>query len=146
MSRNPRKGSSYTHNRLIPYYRVAGIRHIGGYLVSEVDERFKAGIVHLILTHDAEKALSSLAEKYNVDAPRLRVGIPKGHVTVSGCYVLEKETIYVATSDGLADPFLILHEFYHHLRSVSGRHLGTERYADKFAREYINEYRSGSNP
>jgi hypothetical protein len=114
--------------------------------VSGVDGRFKAGIVHLILTHDAEKALASLAEMYNIDVPRLRVGIPKGHVTVSGCYILEKETIYVATSDGLTDPFLILHEFYHHLRSVSGKHLGTERYANKFAREYIIEYRGVSSP
>jgi hypothetical protein len=109
--------------------------------VSDVEGRFKAGIVHLILTHDAEKALASLAEKYNVDVPSLTVGIPKGHVTVSGCYVLEKETIYVASSEGLTDPFLILHEFYHHLRSVSGRHLGTERYANRFALEYIGEYR-----
>jgi len=109
--------------------------------VSGVDGVFKAGVVHLILTHDAEKALVSLAEHYSVDTPGLRVGIPKGHVTVSGCYVLEKETIYVANSDGLVDPFLILHEFYHHLRSVSGRHRGTERYANRFAREYIDEYR-----
>ena len=119
-----------------------GIRHIiGGSKVAGVDGRFKAGIVHLILTHDAEKALVSLAERYNVDTPSLKVGIPRGHVTVAGCYVLEKETIYVANSDGLTDSFLILHEFYHHLRSVSGRHLGTERYADRFAREYIDEYR-----
>lgn len=109
--------------------------------MSDIDGVFKARIVRLILTHDAENALASLAEKYNVDTPSLRVGIPKGHVTVSGCYVLEKETIYVASSEGLEDPFLILHEFYHHLRSVSGRHLGTERYADRFARDYIDEYR-----
>ena len=114
--------------------------------MSGVDGRFKAGIVHLILTHDAERALVSLSERYNVDTPSLRVGIPRGRVTVSGCYVLEKETIYVANSDGLTDPFLILHEFYHHLRSVSGRHLGTERYADRFAREYIEEYRRRSTP
>jgi hypothetical protein len=109
--------------------------------VAGIDRTFKAEIVRLILTHDAEKALASLAENYNVDVPILRVGIPKGHVTVSGCYVLEKETIYVASSDGLIDPFLILHEFYHHLRSTSGRHKGTEKYADKFALEYIDEYK-----
>jgi hypothetical protein len=109
--------------------------------LSEVDEWFKKEIVHFILTHDAEKALASLAEKYNVDTPALRVGIPKGQVTVSGCYVVTKETIYVASSEGLTDPFLILHEFYHHLRSVSGKHLGTEKYADRFAREYIEEYK-----
>lgn len=108
--------------------------------MSDVDGVFKTEVVRLILANDAEKALSSLAERYNVDTPSLRVGIPKGHVTVSGCYILEKEIIYVANSDGLTDPFLILHEFYHHLRSISGRHRGTEKYANKFAREYIEEY------
>lgn len=109
--------------------------------MSDVDGVFKAKVVHLILTHDAEEALGSLAEHYGVDVPSLRVGLPKGHVNVSGCYVVEKGTIYVASSEGLADPFLILHEFYHHLRSVSGRHRGTERYADMFAREYIDGYK-----
>jgi hypothetical protein len=109
--------------------------------VVDVDGAFKADVVHLILANDAEKALASLAEMYKVDTPSLKVGIPKGHVTVSGCYVLERETIYVASSDGLTDPFLILHEFYHHIRSISGRHIGTERYANRFAREYIEEYR-----
>jgi hypothetical protein len=112
--------------------------------MSGADGVFKAGVVHLILTHDAEKALSSLAEHYGVDTPSLRVGLPKGHANVSGCYVIEKETIYVANSDGLADPFLILHEFYHHLRSISGSHRGTERYADRFAREYIDEYKGSA--
>ena len=109
--------------------------------MSNVNGAFKAEIVHLILSHDAEEALRSLAEHYYVDVPSLRVGLPKGHANVSGCYVVKKETIYVASSDGLIDPFLILHEFYHHLRSVSGSHRGTERYANIFAREFIDEYR-----
>jgi hypothetical protein len=109
--------------------------------VSGADGTFKAEVVRLILMHDAEKALALLAEHYGVDTPGLTVGIPKGHVTVAGCYVLAKETIFVASSEGLTNPFLILHEFYHHLRSVSGRHLGTERYANRFAREFIEEYK-----
>ncbi len=109
--------------------------------MSDIDGVFKAEIVHLILSHDAEDALRSLAEHYGVDVPSLRVGLPKGHANVSGCYVVEKKTIYVASSEGLADPFLILHEFYHHLRSVSGSHRGTERYANTFARNYIDEYK-----
>jgi hypothetical protein len=117
---------------------------LGGSSVPNVDGVFKAGVVRLILSHDAEKALRVLAERYGVDAPSLRVGLPRGHVNVSGCYLVEKETIYVASSDGLADPYLILHEFYHHLRSVSGRHRGTERYADRFAREYLSEYKDGT--
>ena len=74
------------------------------------------------------------------------MGLPKGHANVLGCYVVEKETIYMASSDGLADPFLILHEFYHHLRSVSGRHRGTERYADRFAHEYLDAYKESALP
>ena len=110
--------------------------------MDDVDGAFKAGIVQLILSHDADEALEALAQRYGVDAPGLRVGLPKGRVNVSGCYVGKKETIYVASSDGLANPFLILLEFYHHLRSVSGKHGGTERYADRFAREYLDEYRA----
>jgi hypothetical protein len=83
----------------------------------------------------------TLAEHYDVDIPSLKVGIPKGHAKVAGCYVVKQETIYVASSDGLTDPFLILHEFYHHLRSVSGKHVGTERYANRFAGEYLEENR-----
>lgn len=108
--------------------------------MSDFERGFKAGIVHLILTHDAEKALSSLSEHYGVDTPDLEVGIPKGHTKVAGCYLVKKETIYLASSDGLIDPFVILHEFYHHFRSISGKHLGTEKYANRFANGYINEY------
>ncbi|MCX6649932.1 MAG: hypothetical protein NTV61_11200 [Candidatus Bathyarchaeota archaeon] len=114
--------------------------------MSNVDRVFEVKVVHLILSHDAEEALRSLAEHYGVDVPGLRVGLPKGHVNVLGCYVVEKEIIYVASSDGLADPFLILHEFYHHLRSVSGRHRGTERYADRFALEYLDAYKESALP
>jgi hypothetical protein len=109
--------------------------------VSSIDGAFKAEVVHLILTNDAEKALMSLAEQYSIDTPSLRVGLPKGHAKVSGCYLVKNETIYVASSDGLMNPFLILHEFYHHLRSISGSHRGTERYANTFARGFINEYK-----
>jgi hypothetical protein len=114
---------------------------LGDSSATDVEKRFKAGIVQMILSHDAENALTSLAEHFGVNIPSLKVGLPKGHVNVAGCYMVEKETIYVANSEGLADPFLILHEFYHHLRSVSGSHRGTEKYADRFAREFIEKYK-----
>jgi len=112
--------------------------------VPTVDKVFETKIVRLILSHDAEESLRSLAEHYNVDVPSLKVGLPKGHVNVLGCYMAKNETIYVANSDGLVNPFLIMHEFYHHLRSVSGRHRGTEKYADRFAREYLDAYRKST--
>ena len=109
--------------------------------MSGVDGDFKARMVQLILSHDAEGALKELADRYDVDVPSLQVGLPRGHANVAGCYVLDKVTIYVASGEGLSNPFLILHEFYHHLRSVSGRHKGTERYANEFARDYLEEYK-----
>ena len=109
--------------------------------MSDVDGVFKAEIVQLILSNDAEMAVRVLAERYDVDVPSLRVGLPRGHAKVTGCYVGKNKTIYVASSDALVDPFLILHEFYHHLRSVSGSHRGTERYANTFALDYIDEFR-----
>jgi len=46
----------------------------------------------------------------------------------------------------LLNPFVILHEFYHHLRSksVDGTHKGTERGADKFALDFITEYQTNT--
>jgi hypothetical protein len=71
------------------------------------------------------------------------VGLPKGHkIKASGCYTAKNETISVLNSDALANPFVIVHEFYHHLRSkaVDKMHRGTEKNADKFALEFLHEY------
>jgi hypothetical protein len=42
------------------------------------------------------------------------------------------------------NPFVIIHEFYHHLRSkaVDKMHRGTEKNADKFAIEFIEAYKA----
>ena len=105
----------------------------------------KPRIVWLILNQDAEQALILLAKHYNVNVPKLKVGLPKGHrKNVSGCYTSKNQTINVLNSDTLGNPFVILHEFYHHLRSrsVSRQHKGTEKNADKFAAEFLREYQS----
>lgn len=58
-----------------------------------------------------------------------------------GCYVPRRKTIYAATSNELRDSRVILHEFYNHLRSSQeGRSRGTEKYADRFAIEFIQAY------
>lgn len=106
------------------------------------EEFFKAGIVFLIVSRKPEEALEALAEHYRVGAPRLKVGIPKGHVKSIGCYVSSKKTIFVSDQGNLYNPYVILHEFYHHLRMHDGKHKGTEKYADKFAEEYVEEYRA----
>ena len=108
--------------------------------------KFKPLIVALILDGQAEKALDLLAENYKVTVPKLKVGLPKGHkATAYGCYTPKNTAISVLNSDILGNPFVILHEFYHHLRtSIEKKHKGTEKNADKFAREFIEAYNTFS--
>ena len=103
----------------------------------------KAAVVQLILDHRTENALELLAENYGVDIPRLKVGLPKGHVrSAFGTYNSQTQTICVLNSEVFGNPFVILHEFYHHLRTkgVDKLHRGTEKNADKFAVEFLREY------
>jgi hypothetical protein len=104
-------------------------------------ELFRVKIVHLILSRKPEEALESLSQYYNAATPRLRVGIQKGHGKDAGCYVASKKTIYVSDKENLYNPYLILHEFYHHLRTIDGKHKGTEKYANRFAVEYVETYK-----
>lgn len=104
---------------------------------------FKPLIVWLILNGKAEEALALLAENYRVNVPKLKVGLPKGHKNSAyGCYTPKNATISVLNSDAFGNPFVILHEFYHHLRthSVDKQHKGTEKNANKFATEFLQAY------
>ncbi len=108
---------------------------------------FKPEVVLLILNKQTEEALDLLAKNYGVNTPKLKVGLPKGRrKNVYGCYTTKNATISVLNSDILGNPFVILHEFYHHLRSksVDKQHKGTERNADKFAAEFIREYEAAA--
>ncbi|MDR0797593.1 MAG: hypothetical protein LBE70_02580 [Nitrososphaerota archaeon] len=103
----------------------------------------KANIVQLILDSKTEDALVLLAKQYKTNTPKLKIGLPKGHKTTAyGCYTAKTETISILNSDLLNNPFIILHEFYHHLRSKNADkiHKGTEKNADKFALDIIAEY------
>ncbi len=105
----------------------------------------KAFIVSLILNHQTEQALDLLAREYGVNIPRFKVGLPKRHKKKAlGVYQSRNETISVLNSDILGNPFVILHEFYHHLRSkaVDKLHRGTERNADMFATDFLTEYKA----
>jgi len=108
-----------------------------------LEQNFKALIVYLILNGNVEEALELLGEHYGVEVPKLRVGLPKGRKKkVLGCYVARNRTICVLNSDVFREPFVVLHEFYHHLRTALDRkHRGNERYADEFAREFIEAYK-----
>jgi len=103
---------------------------------------FKAKIVYLILSKESEQALESLGEYYHVETPKLRVGMPKAHGKAAGCYVSSRQTIFLSNRDNLYNPHLILHEFYHHLRTDNGKHRGTEKLANKFAEDFIQAYKA----
>jgi hypothetical protein len=108
------------------------------------DAGFKAQIVLLILNGKTEDALEQLAKEYGVSVPSLRVGLPKGHkVTAYGCYTSQTQAISVLNSEMLVNPFVVLHEFYHHIRSkgVDRMHRGTEGNADKFALDYVTQFK-----
>ena len=112
---------------------------------SKPQGNFKTLIVHLIVNKQTEQALKLLAEEYQVEIPRLSVGLPKGHTrNAYGTYNAKNKTICVLNSDIFGNPFVLLHEFYHHLRSrsVDRQHRGTEKNADKFAIEFLRAYES----
>ncbi|MEM2249376.1 MAG: hypothetical protein QXP16_01620 [Candidatus Bathyarchaeia archaeon] len=109
------------------------------------DLLFKAKLVQLIITGQVDEALSMLSRHYGVDSPHLKVGMPKGHSGKAGCYVPKTETIHIINHEKIRDPFIILHEFYHHLRTFGGKHKGTEKNADKFAKDFIEAYRNFAN-
>ena len=110
--------------------------------ISELE--FKALSVRLISNGKAEEALELLAKHYNVSSPKIRVGLPKRHrKNTLGCYTAKNLTICLFNSDLLSEPFIVLHEFYHHLRtSIDRKHRGTERYASEFAKEFIEACKS----
>jgi hypothetical protein len=109
-----------------------------------LEAKSKAYIVMLIANGDTEKALQLLAENHKVSVPKLRVGLPKGRKKKAlGTYTPRNQTISVLDSDILKQPFIILHEFYHHLRTaVDLKHKGTEKNANAFANDFIQAYNS----
>jgi hypothetical protein len=111
-----------------------------------LEQRFKTIIVWLILNGKTEKALHLLAERYGVNVPKIEVGLPKGQKKKAlGCYNGKHKTISVLNSEVLKNPFIILHEFYHHLRTnLDAKHKGTEKYANEFAKQFIQAYRSAA--
>ena len=109
-------------------------------LPSKDDRQFKAYVVYLILTKETEKAIELVSTKYNVRIPRLRIGISKGMKRALGVYSVEANAISFKDQEQYFDPFVVLHEMYHCIRSRSGSHRGNEKNADKFALDYIAVY------
>jgi len=105
------------------------------------EDFFKASIVYLILSGRVEDALDKLSNYYRVEKPKLVIKRVKGHCKAPALYSLKKKTIYIQNGEYYMNPFVILHEFYHHLRNFGGKHRGTEKNANEFAKSYINAYK-----
>ncbi len=110
--------------------------------MSEPDDLTKAEIVRMILDKKTENALEQLSEFYHLSTPQIVVGtIKRKRRTVYAVYVQAEQKIYALNSNIFYDPFVILHEYYHHIRSKLGVHRGSERHANLFAKSFIDSYR-----
>ncbi len=106
-----------------------------------LDEENMVRIVQKILNRDTEQALLELSNLYNIRPPEIVVGTIKGkRKTVYAVYVQNENRIYTRNSDIFYNPFVVLHEFYHHLRSRGGVHRGSERNANMYAKKFIDAY------
>ena len=111
-------------------------------IVIDIDDLTKAQIVRMILEKQTEKALEKLSEFYHVTPPQIVVGTIKGkRRTVYALYVQNERKIYALNSEIFFNPFVVLHEYYHHIRTKLGVHRGSERNANKFAQELVDAYK-----
>jgi len=110
------------------------------------EEETLALAVRLVLECRPEEAVEVVSRYYGLRPPRVRVGLPKRCRRALGCYVPGERTIYLRSSREYCDPFVVLHELYHHLRHRLGRHRGTEKHADRFALKAIEAYQKRREP
>ncbi len=109
--------------------------------IIELDDLAKAKVVQMILDKKTEEALHSLSAYYKVNPPQIVVGTIKGkRRTVYAVYVQRERKIYCINSDIFYNPFIVLHEFYHHIRTTGGIHKGSEKYANRYAKGFIDSY------
>ena len=105
------------------------------------DDLTRAKIVYMILNKKTEEALQKLSDFYRISPPEIVVGTIKGkRRTVYAVYVQKERRIYALDSDIFYHPFIVLHEFYHHLRTRGGMHRGSEKYANIYAQGFIDSY------
>ncbi|MCE4600885.1 MAG: hypothetical protein F7C38_04890 [Desulfurococcales archaeon] len=107
----------------------------------ETEDEALARAVELILQAKTEEALELLSKHYKIATPRLKIGLPKKCRRALGCYTPRDKTIHLRSSSEYTNPFIVLHEYYHHLRYRLGTHRGTERHADQYALKAINAWK-----
>jgi hypothetical protein len=111
-------------------------------VIMHPDDITKAKVVNMILNKKTEEALKNLSKFYKVIPPEITVGTIKGkRKTVYAVYVQRESKIYCINSDVFYNPFIILHEFYHHIRTKGGIHKGSEKYANTYAKSFIESYK-----
>ena len=109
--------------------------------VPDLDDLTKAKIVQMILDRKTEDALEKLSKFYHVESPKIVVGTIKGkRRRAYAVYVPSQKKIYALNSDIFYNPFVILHEYYHHIRSKLGVHRGSERHANMYAKDFVDSY------
>jgi hypothetical protein len=110
-------------------------------IIVNPDDITKAKVVNMILNKKTEDALKILSQFYKVIPPGITVGTIKGkRKTVYAVYVQRESKIYCINSDVFYNPFIILHEFYHHIRTKGGIHRGSEKHANTYAKSFIKSY------
>jgi hypothetical protein len=110
-------------------------------IILPLDDLTKAKIVHMVLNKKTEEALQYLSKFYDIAPPEIVVGTVKGkRKTVYAVYVQKESKIYALNSDVFYNPFVILHEFYHHIRTKGGVHRGSEKNANRYAKSFIDAY------
>ena len=110
-------------------------------ILSFDESSFKVAIVNIILSKDTERAVELLSKRFKVRTPALGIGPTKGKKKALAVYSVPANAILFKDQESFFDPFVVLHEMYHCIRSTSGNHRGTEKNADRFALEYLAEYR-----
>ncbi len=105
-----------------------------------MDEAEKARVVQLILEGRTEEAIQLVCESFGRPPPKIRVGRVKGQGRALAVYLPQKSTIYFSDGSLTRNPFVVLHELYHHIRFFAGKHRGTEKHANKFAMEFIEAF------
>jgi len=109
--------------------------------LNESKRFFHAKVVSLILDGRTEHAVKLLSDYYGIDEPDLKVGTVKRHRGVVACYVEKEKRIYFSKGEYMMSPFVILHEFYHHLRASGVKRKGqVEKRADLFASTFIRDF------